>query len=94
VREGNVTLVTIHALNDGSAIDVRALERLVRKHRKQDADVRRVLSLLRDSGAIEKARLDAQAYGQLAKKALDPIADSDAKASMIRLVDYVLSRDT
>ncbi len=94
VREGNVTLVTIHALNDGSAIDVRALERLVRKHRKQDADVRRVLSLLRDSGAVEKARLDAQAYGQLAKKALDPIADSDAKASMIRLVDYVLSRDT
>src|SRR5436309_7815303 len=94
VREGNVTLVTIHALNDGSAIDVRALERLVRKHRKQDVDVRRVLSLLRDSGAVEKARLDAQAYGQLAKKALDPIADSDAKASMIRLVDYVLSRDT
>src|SRR5438309_1629020 len=93
VREGNVTLVTIHALNDGSAIDVRALERLVRKHRKQDADVRRVLSLLRDSGAVEKARLDAQTYGQLAKKALDPIADSDAKASMIRLVDYVLSRD-
>ena len=93
VREGNVTLVTIHALNDGSAIDVRLLERLVRKRRKQDADVRRVLSLLRDSGAVEKARLDAQTYGQLAKKALDPIADSDAKASMIRLVDYVLSRD-
>ena len=43
---------------------------------------------------IEKARLDAQAYGQLAKKALDPIADSDAKASMIRLVEYVLTRDT
>src|SRR5204862_6904157 len=61
VREGNVTLVTIHALNDGSAIDVRALERLVRKHRKQDVDVRRVLSLLRDSGAVETARRDAQA---------------------------------
>src|SRR3989454_960078 len=94
VREGNVTLVTIHALNDGSAIDVRALDRLVRKHRKQDVDVRRVLSLLRDSGAVEKARLDAQADGQLAQKALEPLPDRRAKASMIRLVDYVLSRDT
>src|SRR5947208_14232349 len=84
----------MRALNGGSALDARLLERLVRKRRKQDADVRRVLSLLRDSGAVEKARLDAQAYGQLAKKALDPIADSDAKASMIRLVDYFLSRDT
>jgi geranylgeranyl pyrophosphate synthase len=94
VREGNVTLVTIHALNDGSAIDVRALERLVRKRRKQEQDVQRALSLLRDSGAVEKARMDALAYGQLAKKSLDPIADSDAKANMIRLVDYVVSRDT
>src|SRR2546427_370324 len=72
VREGNVTLVTIHALNDGSAIDVRALARLVRKHRKQDADVRRVLSLLRDSRAIENARLDAPGYGPRATKALEP----------------------
>jgi len=94
VREGNVTLVTIHALNDGSAIDVRTLERLVRKRRKQAEDVKRALSLLRDSGAVERARIDALSYGQLAKKSLDPIADSDAKASMMRLVDYVLSRDT
>src|SRR2546422_438382 len=93
VREGNVTLVTIHALNDGSAIDVRALERLVRKRRKQDEDVKRAMALLRDSGAVEKARIDALAYGELAKKSLDPIADSDAKASMMRLVDYVLAPD-
>src|SRR5207247_4434875 len=31
LREGNVTLVAIHALNDGSSIDVRALERLIAK---------------------------------------------------------------
>jgi geranylgeranyl pyrophosphate synthase len=94
VREGNVTLVMIHALNDGSAIDVRALERLIRKKRKQDADVRRALTLLRDSGAVETARRDAEIYGQQAKKALDILADSEAKRNMVRLVDYVLSRDT
>ena len=93
VREGNVTLVMIHALNDGGTIDVGTLERLIRKRRKQDADVRKVLALLCDSGAIETARRDAQAYGQAAKKSLDVLADSEAKTNMMRLVDYVLSRD-
>src|SRR5439155_1124754 len=37
VREGNVTLVTIHALNDGSSIDVEDLERFICKRRKDEA---------------------------------------------------------
>src|SRR6267378_1348366 len=94
VREGNVTLVMIHALNDGSAIDVRLLERLISKRKKQNADVQRALALLRASGAVETARHDAEAYGQQAKKSLDILADSEAKRNMIRLVDYVLSRDS
>src|SRR2546427_8373415 len=93
LREGNVTLVAIHALNDGSSIDVDSLARLIAKRRKREEDVRRGLALLRDSGAIEKARAEAFAFGQLAKKALDPIRESDAKANMVQLVDYVLSRD-
>src|SRR2546426_949227 len=93
-REGNVTLVAIHALNDGSSIDVRSLGRLIAKRRKREEDVQRGLGLLRDSGAIEKAAAEAFAFGQLAKKALDPLPESDAKASMAQLVDYVLSRDS
>ncbi len=93
LREGNVTLVAIHALNDGSRIDVPALVRLIRKRRKQEAEVRKGLALLRDSGAVEKARAEALTYAQIARKALDPIPDSEAKANMDRLVDYVLSRD-
>jgi len=93
LREGNVTLVAIHALNDGSRIDVPALARLIRKRRKQEAEVQKGLALLRDSGAVEKARREALTYAQIARKALDPIPDSEAKANMDRLVDYVLSRD-
>lgn len=93
IREGNVTLVAIHALNDGSAIDVAALSRLIRKRRKQEKEVQRALSLLRDSNALDKARADAFAFGQIAKKSLDSVADSPAKANMVRLVDFVLSRD-
>ncbi len=93
LREGNVTLVAIHALNDGSSIDVANLARLIRKRQKHEPEIRRALSLLRDSGAVDRARADAQAFGAFAKKSLDPIPDGQAKASMGRLVDYVLSRD-
>ena len=93
IREGNVTLVAIHALNDGSGIDVQGLTRLIRKRRKQETEVRRTLELLRDSGAVEKARAEAFAFGQIAKKSLDPLPDGSAKENMVRLVDFVLSRD-
>jgi octaprenyl-diphosphate synthase len=93
VREGNVTLVVIHALNDGNAIDMPALARLIRKRRKPEAEVQRALSLLRDSGAVETAGAEAIAFGQIAKKSLDPISDSPAKEHMFRLVDFVLSRN-
>ncbi len=93
LREGNVTLVAIHALNDGSSIDVRALARLIAKRRKREEEVQRAVALLRDSGAVEKARADAFAFGQLAKKSLDPLPESDTKANMIRLIDYVVTRD-
>jgi octaprenyl-diphosphate synthase len=93
VREGNVTLVAIHALNDGSSIDVSALARLIQKRRKPEADVKRALLLLRDSGGVDKARDEAVAFGRLAKKSLDPLADGPAKENMVRLIDFVLSRD-
>ncbi|HEY5605590.1 MAG TPA: hypothetical protein VIL45_03590, partial [Thermoplasmata archaeon] len=89
----NVTLVAIHALNNGSTVDHQTLARIIRKRRKVDADVQRALDMFRTSGAIEKARADAEVFGSIAKKSLDSIADSDAKRSMIRLVDYVLTRE-
>lgn len=93
VREGNVTLVTIHALNDGSRIDMPTLARLIQNRRKQEAEVQRTLSLLRESGAVAMARADALAFGRLAEKSIDSIPESPAKEQMFRLIEFVLSRD-
>jgi len=93
IKEGNVTLVAIHALNNGSTIDHSALARILAKRRKEDAEIRHALDMLRDSGAVEKARVDARHYGFLAKEALEPLPETEAKASLLKLVDYVLSRD-
>jgi len=93
IKEGNVTLVAIHALNNGSTIDKPQLARLIAKRRKQEDDVRRALGMLRVSGAVEKARADARHFGQLAKDAVGPLPDSKSKRNMIRLVDFVLTRE-
>ncbi|MGQ0797967.1 MAG: polyprenyl synthetase family protein, partial [Methanobacteriota archaeon] len=93
LREGNVTLVAIHALNNGGAIDHEDLARIMRSRHKADGEVDRALRMIRDAGAVEKARADARHFGALAKESVVPLPDSEAKASLLRLVDYVLARD-
>lgn len=94
IREGNVTLVTIHALNDGGAIVQGDLARIIMKREKEDGEVERALALIQEAGGVEKARVDAHHFGFLAKEALEPLPDSEPKGNLLKLVDYVLSRDT
>ncbi len=93
IKEGTVTLPAIHALNDGLRVDKPELARLLRKTTKENGDLESVLSVLRTSGAVDKAWADARHYGELAKQALAPLPPSEAKVNMLRLVDFVLTRD-
>jgi len=93
LREGNVTLVAIHGMNNGSAIDHAALARILRKRRKAEAEVKEALAILRGSGGVGKARAAARRFGTQAKMALGPIPEGPAKANLLRLVDYVLTRE-
>lgn len=93
LREGNVTLVAIHALNDGSTIDLRELTRILSSRQKHDGQIQKALQMFRESGAVDKARTDAAYFGFLAKEALEPVPPSTAKDNLLKLVDYVLKRD-
>ena len=94
LKEGNVTLVAIHALNNGNGARRPELDSLLRKRDKDGDEVLRALTLLRASGAIEKAWADARQYGERAKEAIASLPPSEAKLNMLRLVDFVLTRDT
>ena len=93
LKEGNVTLPAIYALNDGLQVDKAELARILRATRKENGDLESALSVLRSSGAVEKAWADARAYGEMAKQAIAPLPPSEAKVNMLRLVDFVLTRD-
>ncbi len=92
LREGNVTLLVLHAMNDGS--DRRAeLTEILHRHTRTDDAVARGLSLIRESGAVERARVDAEHYGFLARQALDGVRSGPHRDALARLVDFVVRRN-
>jgi len=92
LKEGNMTLLVLHALNDGS--DVRGhLSRILQQPARSEADIARGLALIRDSGAVDRARVDAEHFGFLAIAALDPVRPGPGKDALARLVDFVVRRN-
>lgn len=58
-----------------------------------DDPIAALMAKLRDSGAVEVARLQAHEMGDRARAALEPVPDSVYKQEMLDLVDLVLERD-
>ncbi len=92
LKEGNMTLLVLHALNDGSDRRLR-LQAILREPRKTPELIDRGLALVRDSGAVERARADADHYGFLARKALDDLRPGPYRDALARLVDFVVRRN-
>lgn len=58
-----------------------------------DDPIAALMAKLRDSGAVEVARLQAHEMGNRARTALEPVPDSVYKEEMLNLIDLVLERD-
>ncbi|MDX1412938.1 MAG: polyprenyl synthetase family protein [Candidatus Promineifilaceae bacterium] len=54
--------------------------------------IQKMMSSLRESGAVEVARLQAEEMGRRARAALKPIPPSPARTELLNLVDTVLDR--
>ena len=93
IREGNVTLPTIHALNNGSSVNREELMRIIRRKNKNEDHVRKAMDIIRRSGAVEKSLADAGAFSKKAKDSLHRIpSDNKYKAEMEKLADFVIER--
>jgi octaprenyl-diphosphate synthase len=94
IKEGNITVLSIHALQDGNVSDRSELIRILRKRSKDWGEVQTARRLIQESGAVEKARGDARGFGDRAMKALEGLPDVEPRRQMRDLVEFVLSRDT
>lgn len=90
LKEGNMTLPLIYAMNNG--VDRKLLAEVISKKDKPKTLVDRALEMIRHSGCLIETREEARQIIERAKRNLEGLSDSPYKAELLSLADSVLTR--
>ncbi len=93
IKEQKMTLPLIYALNNSSRSDKKFMINVVKRHNKNRKKVEEVMKMVLSSGGIEYSENKMMEYKNDAISLLKKFPDSQAKASLIKLADYVILRD-
>jgi octaprenyl-diphosphate synthase len=93
LKEGKVTLPLIYAMENGHR-DARELVARVLEEKEFDS-VRpeTIVTLVQESGALERARNLAHEYARRAKACLNGHGDSEYARALLTLPDFILERE-
>jgi len=92
IKEKKMTLPLIYALHHASSPERRKILSLVRRHNKNDKKIKEIVQFVKDKGGIEYTKKIMTEYGKQALEILDKYPDSEAKNSLIELVNYTVKR--
>jgi len=92
IRNGKKTLIAVHSLNIAAGSDKKALEKIFGNQNATEQDVKQVFDIFKKTKSVEYAKQTAMNYCAKAKKSLDVLKDSDAKAVILELADYSIKR--
>jgi all-trans-nonaprenyl-diphosphate synthase len=84
---GNITAPALYAMEEKPYLNT-----LIEREFSEVEDIEMALNLVKDSDGIWRSRELATYHAKLAGKQLDCLKPSAAKASLLELTDYVLSR--
>ena len=91
LREGIKTLPVLYALESTDPADARLQELLVGDFTEEDA-VAEALGLLRVHPAMDRARGELDSWASDARTALEPLPSSAARAALMGLTEFVVTR--
>jgi len=91
LAEGKVTLPLIHAMGHASPIQKTLIRQAVSEGGV--ADFEPVMSAIRECGALEYARSQAEAESRLAVDALASVSNSEYKNCLLELAAFAVSRN-
>lgn len=90
LAEGKPTLPLIYALERAEPAQVQSLRHAI-EHGGLDS-LERIVTAIRDSGALERTRELAQAHAVAAREALDHLPSSDYRDALAALAAYAVER--
>lgn len=92
LQEKKMTLPLIHALREADRSERSRIMQIVRKKKKDRADIRTVAAFVEARGGITYARDQMAALADEARALLQPFPPTDARDALLALVDYTVLR--
>ncbi len=93
IGERKLTLPIIHALTKSPKDEAKTVLRAIKRRPKDGKTLKLALELIERYGGMDYAREKMQHYAQRAKDALSVVPESEAKQSLIALVDFNTMRN-
>jgi octaprenyl-diphosphate synthase len=93
LKEGKVTLPLIYAMENGHRKARELVARVLEEKEFNSVKPETIVSLVRDSGALDRARTLAHDYARRAKACLDGRVDSEYGRALLTLPDFILERE-
>ena len=92
IQERKVTLPLIKAFEHGSKKESARIRALMKKRKKTNKDVERIVSFVHENGGMDYAKQSMYDYANEAIEGLGKIPDSSAKNDFADLIHFVITR--
>jgi octaprenyl-diphosphate synthase len=93
LREGKATLAVVHAFDHGTAVDRRAIQRVLDDRSFENVSRQQIREILERNGSVEYAMAAADRYAEQSRQALAHLADTDYRRALLWVPDFVVARE-
>ena len=94
LREGKKTLIVVHALENSTSVDRDTILKVLGKDDSAPIDIEAAIKVLVDLGSIEYAKKIAWEYAGNSKVMLEFFPESEAKRSLLEMLEYFMRRSS
>jgi octaprenyl-diphosphate synthase len=92
LKEGKITLPLIYTLSNFEETEIERLENQFKNQKASEKDYRKMISIVRNDGVLEKIRAEAKEYVDKASRILNSFPESPVRENLLTLNTYMIKR--